>query len=162
MSFLLLFLPCAPFSNSQTPPRTIASNNHHLSKSLPVRSMRVSYLGHRRLSLEASPHAVVDTLGLPPAGVDTLEAVTLVALEARSACSITELDSVAPGVATWWMSVTAEYARATATGMAANPTHPQMCTRSGIDVRFLTMGTCCLAATIWNDVSALVQISPRP
>lgn len=124
--------------------------------------MRMSYLGHGRLSLEASPHAVVDTLGLPPAGVDTLEAVTLVALEARSACSITKLDSITPGIATWRMAVTGEYARAAATGMTATPTRPQMCTRSGVDVRFLTMGTCCLAATIWNNVSALMQVSPRP
>lgn len=45
----------------------------------------VSHLGHNSLSLEASAHAVVDTLWLSPARVDAHEAVRLVAVEARSA-----------------------------------------------------------------------------
>lgn len=44
-----------------------------------------THLGHNSLALEASPHAVVDTLGLPPALANTVEAVTLVTLELRSA-----------------------------------------------------------------------------
>jgi hypothetical protein len=44
-----------------------------------------THLGHNSLALEASPHAVVDTLGLPPALADAVEAVTLVTLELRSA-----------------------------------------------------------------------------
>ena len=45
-----------------------------------------SHLGHNSLALEASAHAVVDTLWLSPARVDAHEAVSLVAVEARSAC----------------------------------------------------------------------------
>lgn len=44
-----------------------------------------THLGHNSLALEASPHAVVDTLGLPPALANAVEAVTLVTLELRSA-----------------------------------------------------------------------------
>lgn len=48
-------------------------------------SWGVSHLGHGSLSLETSADAVIDTLGLSPAGVDTHEAVRLVAVEARGA-----------------------------------------------------------------------------
>ena len=44
-----------------------------------------THLGHNSLALEASPHAVVNTLGLPPALANAVEAVTLVTLELRSA-----------------------------------------------------------------------------
>jgi len=50
------------------------------------------YLGHRRLALEASPHTVVNSFWLPPALADAHETVALMALEARSACSM--LDSL--------------------------------------------------------------------
>jgi len=46
----------------------------------------IAHLGHGSLALEASAHAVVDTLWLSPAGVDAHEAVRLVAVEVRSAC----------------------------------------------------------------------------
>ena len=41
-----------------------------------------AYLWHRCLSLESPPHAVVDTLWLPPARANALEAVALVSVEA--------------------------------------------------------------------------------
>ena len=44
-----------------------------------------THLGHNGLASEASPHGIVDTLGLPPALANALEAVTLVTLEGRSA-----------------------------------------------------------------------------
>jgi hypothetical protein len=49
----------------------------------PCRSS--THLGHNSLALEASPHAVVDSLGLPPGLANAVEAVTLVTLELRSA-----------------------------------------------------------------------------
>ena len=45
----------------------------------------LTYRGHSQVALEPPADAGVDTLGLPPAGVDTLEAVTLVASEALRA-----------------------------------------------------------------------------
>ena len=41
----------------------------------------MSYLWHRSLALKPSPHPVVDTLRLPPAGIDTFEAIGLVTIE---------------------------------------------------------------------------------
>lgn len=46
--------------------------------------------GHNHLSLEASSHAVVDTLGLSPARVDTHEGVTLMSVEAVRPCKNAE------------------------------------------------------------------------
>lgn len=55
----------------------------------------VTDLGHDGLSLEATAHGIVNTLGLSPAGVYAHEAVRLVAGEARSACkSITVSDGL--------------------------------------------------------------------
>lgn len=74
------------------------SQHHHIRIAshsfLPSFSCRIlfivlagvaTHLGHNSLALEASPHAVVDTLGLPPALANAVEAVTLVTLELRSA-----------------------------------------------------------------------------
>ena len=44
-----------------------------------------THLGHNGLASEASPDGIVDTLGLPPALTNALEAVTLVTLELRGA-----------------------------------------------------------------------------
>ena len=44
-----------------------------------------THLWHGSLASETSPNGIVDTLGLPPAWVDALEAVGLVAVEARGA-----------------------------------------------------------------------------
>lgn len=44
-----------------------------------------THLWHGGLTAESTAHGIVDTLWLPPAGVDALEAVGLVAVEARSA-----------------------------------------------------------------------------
>jgi hypothetical protein len=44
-----------------------------------------THLGHGSLASEASPDGIVDTLGLPPALTNALEAVTLVTLELRGA-----------------------------------------------------------------------------
>lgn len=52
-----------------------------LSHSLRFSSGDATHLGHGGLASEASPHGIVDTLGLPPALTDALEAVTLVTLE---------------------------------------------------------------------------------
>jgi len=41
----------------------------------------VADLGHRELSLESTPHPVVDTLGFPPCFLDALVAVRLMTLE---------------------------------------------------------------------------------
>jgi hypothetical protein len=41
-----------------------------------------THLWHNSLTLEASPHAIINTLRLPPAGSDAVEAVALVAVEA--------------------------------------------------------------------------------
>lgn len=47
--------------------------------------MGSTHLRHNGLASEASPHGIVNTLGLPPALADTVEAVTLVTLELRGA-----------------------------------------------------------------------------
>ena len=44
----------------------------------------LSYLWHSSLALESPSHSVVDTLGFPPAWVNTFESVTLMAVEALS------------------------------------------------------------------------------
>ena len=41
----------------------------------------MAYLRHSSLPLEPPPHSIVNTLRLPPAGVDAFEAVGLVAVE---------------------------------------------------------------------------------
>lgn len=46
-----------------------------------------TYTGHDHAAPEASPDPVVDTLRLAPAGVDALEPVTLVTVEALRACT---------------------------------------------------------------------------
>lgn len=46
----------------------------------------VTYRWHDHLTLEPSPHTIVDTLGLSPARVDTLVGVTLMSMEALRAC----------------------------------------------------------------------------
>ena len=42
----------------------------------------LSYLWHSSLALESPPHSIVDTLGFPPARVNTFESVALMAVEA--------------------------------------------------------------------------------
>lgn len=49
-------------------------------------SEAATYGGHGNAATEATADTVVDTLGLSPAGVEALEAIGLVAEEARSAC----------------------------------------------------------------------------
>ena len=44
----------------------------------------LSYLWHSSLALESPSHSVVDTLGFPPAWVNTFESVALMAVEALS------------------------------------------------------------------------------
>lgn len=44
-----------------------------------------THLWHSNVALKPPPDTVVDTLGLPPAGVDAFEAIALVAVEARRA-----------------------------------------------------------------------------
>ena len=46
----------------------------------PRNKTGLPYRGHGSLSLEPSPHTVIDTLGLPPCRIDTLVAVALVAV----------------------------------------------------------------------------------
>jgi len=66
---------------------TIVGASHSLLPLLFCRNFSIfpsrksTHLGHNSLALEASPHAVVDTLGLPPALTNAVEAVTLVTLE---------------------------------------------------------------------------------
>jgi len=43
---------------------------------------KASYLGHSSLAAESTTDAIVDTLGLSPAGVNAFETVALVAIEA--------------------------------------------------------------------------------
>lgn len=62
---------------------SLVAGGHHVA-GLLVGS--VTDLGHDGLSLEATAHGIVNTLGLSPAGVYAHEAVRLVAGEARSAC----------------------------------------------------------------------------
>ena len=50
-----------------------------------------TYRGHNHAALKTSSDTVVDTLRLAPAGVDTLEAVTLVTLEALGVCILASL-----------------------------------------------------------------------
>lgn len=45
------------------------------------------YLGHSSLAREATADTAVDTLRLSPAGIDALEAIALVAIEALPVCS---------------------------------------------------------------------------
>jgi hypothetical protein len=62
---------------------SLVARRHHVARLL-VGS--VTDLGHDGLSLEATAHGIINTLGLSPAGVHAHEAVRLVAVEARSAC----------------------------------------------------------------------------
>lgn len=61
--------------------RLVARGHHEASLLVGA----VSDLGHGDAAAETTTDAVVDTLGLAPAGADTLEAVALVADEARRA-----------------------------------------------------------------------------
>lgn len=45
-----------------------------------------TYRRHRNLSLESSPDSVIDTLGFPPADIETFVPITLVAVEVLRAC----------------------------------------------------------------------------
>lgn len=65
---------------------SLVAGGHHVAGLLVG---TVTDLGHGGLALEATAHGIVDTLGLSPAGVDALEAVRLVAVEAPSACRCT-------------------------------------------------------------------------
>jgi len=66
----------------------------HLLHNLPTRFhtstlqalMKCPYLGHASLTLEATSHAVVDTLWLPPRWVYAHKPVTLVAVEPGCLC----------------------------------------------------------------------------
>jgi hypothetical protein len=62
---------------------SLVAGGHHVAGLLVG---TVTDLGHDGLSLEATAHGIVNTLGLSPAGVYAHEAVRLVAGEARSAC----------------------------------------------------------------------------
>jgi hypothetical protein len=71
---------------------SLVAGGHHVAGLLVG---TVTDLGHDGLSLEATAHGIVNTLGLSPAGVYAHEAVRLVAGEARSACkSITVSDGL--------------------------------------------------------------------
>jgi len=61
---------------------SLVAGGHHVAGLLVG---TVTDLGHDGLSLEATAHGIVNTLGLSPAGVYAHEAVRLVAGEARSA-----------------------------------------------------------------------------
>lgn len=66
-------------------PRKIPSQSNLVATLLRGSSHDSTHLGHGSLASEASPDGIVDTLGLPPALANALEAVTLVTLELRSA-----------------------------------------------------------------------------
>lgn len=131
--------------------------------SLPIRSAAASpvqfevvraYLRHSSLALEPPPHTVVDTLGLPPARVDALEAVALVAVEALRVCIPISISNCPYDV-----QRSAKFSRADEEDdRTATERIGMWCGcgcgfwMGGIDVRFLTIGTCFLAATICAEL----------
>lgn len=96
----------------------------------------LTYRGHGQVALEPPSDARVDTLGLPPAGVDALEAVTLVASEAlRAYCPSTSIS---------------QFPSQTPTS-GGEGKFVVVCFEGGggsRDVRFFTMGVCFFAETI--------------
>jgi len=121
----------------------------------------VTYAGHGLGAPEASADTRVDTLGLAPAGVDTHEPVTLVTGEALGACgslvstslrmgrapipSFRRLEQVR-GLVTW------EFAEIFVFRSSGGRGVWRVAAVMRKNVRFLTIGTCFLAATILTVV----------
>jgi hypothetical protein len=96
---------------------------------------KVSYLWHGRLALESPPHAIVDTLRLPPARVNAFESIALVSVEALGVCSNREsLSATSSSKFNRWQCA---------------PRLTQL-KQGEEDSRFLTMATCLFAATMVN------------
>lgn len=133
--------------------------------------LSATYRGHGKVTLEPSPHAIVDTLGLAPAGVDAHEPVTLVPGEALRAClshgrsSLANLPALASRKTLGLNRPAHNYPSCRPVHMQETPSyclvfddrgeHVRGPSRGGLcslgfDVRFFTIGTCFLAETIWE------------
>lgn len=108
-----------------------------------------TYGGHGNGASEASSNSGVDTLGPSPAGADTLEAVTLVTFEALRAYSHELILSPSQSVPIIRRrSIISTHLQKLHRTSAAG-----MFVRGQLYVRFLTMGTCFLAETIYANVN---------
>lgn len=113
--------------------------------------IRCAYLWHGRLSLEPSPHTIVDSLRPPPVGRNTFETVTLMAVELVGSCNRLESAPASHRLAERPISDIRKFHQYCQNGSGCEGLSR---TKLGtVNVRFFTIGTCFFADTICVTVS---------